>query len=255
MAVESSPHVSHRDDSLLLREFKAQAARCETPKQFHKLLDNLRTFIPYEKFAGVWGYPSRSTLRFIFNHSFPVDFLRWHLTTGAMWTSPAFRQWLRTNRAVLWCDVAKRLGKQLDPDLVKHVTQANLENMLCGGLASQKRFVLFTAAMPSAESGRAHLSQFEVTVPWLVAASQRAYPSSLLTKRQVSILERRAMGQIIKQIAAAEGISEATVREHIQQIKRKLCTDDLVNAVVIAVKSGMLLPQPQSKKTRTRSPR
>ena len=32
------------------------------------------------------------------------------------------------------------------------------------------------------------------------------------------------------------------------------CTDDLVNAVVIAVKSGMLLPQPQSKKTRTRSP-
>jgi len=49
------------------------------------------------------------------------------------------------------------------------------------------------------------------------------------------------MGEIVKQIAVAEGISERTVREHLQHIKRKLYTDDLVNAVVIAVKSGMLL--------------
>ena len=54
----------------------------------------------------------------------------------------------------------------------------------------------------------------------------------------------RAIGQIAKQIAAAEGISEPTVREHLEKIKRKLCTDDLVNAVVIAVKTGMLFPQP-----------
>ena len=55
------------------------------------------------------------------------------------------------------------------------------------------------------------------------------------------MLKRRAMGEIVKQIAVAEGISERTVREHLQHIKRKLYTDDLVNAVVIAVKSGMLL--------------
>ena len=56
------------------------------------------------------------------------------------------------------------------------------------------------------------------------------------------MLKRRAMGEIIKQIAVAEGISERTVRQHLVHIKRKLYTDDLVNAVVIAVKSGMLLP-------------
>ncbi|MGE0277465.1 MAG: LuxR C-terminal-related transcriptional regulator [Nitrospiraceae bacterium] len=49
------------------------------------------------------------------------------------------------------------------------------------------------------------------------------------------------MGQIIKQIAHAEGITGRTVRMHLQHIKRKLYTDDLVNAVVIAVKNGMLL--------------
>ena len=49
------------------------------------------------------------------------------------------------------------------------------------------------------------------------------------------------MGELIKQIAAAQGISERTVRMHLQRIK-KLYTDDLVNAVVIAVRSGMLAP-------------
>ena len=49
------------------------------------------------------------------------------------------------------------------------------------------------------------------------------------------------MGEITKQIASAEGISERTVREHLQHIKRKLYTDDLVNAVAIAVKTGMVL--------------
>ena len=49
------------------------------------------------------------------------------------------------------------------------------------------------------------------------------------------------MGEITKQIAAGEAISERTIREHLQHIKTKLYTDDLVNAVVIAVKSGMVL--------------
>ena len=48
------------------------------------------------------------------------------------------------------------------------------------------------------------------------------------------------MGELLKQIAAAQGISERTVRMHLQRIKKKLYTDDLVNAVVIAVRSGML---------------
>jgi DNA-binding CsgD family transcriptional regulator len=62
----------------------------------------------------------------------------------------------------------------------------------------------------------------------------------LLTAREQAILDRRAMGDLIKQIAAAQAISERTVRMHLQRIKKKLYTDDLVNAVVIAVSSGML---------------
>ena len=48
------------------------------------------------------------------------------------------------------------------------------------------------------------------------------------------------MGEAIKQIAAEEGIAERTVTMHLQRVKKKLYTDDLVNAIVMAVRSGMI---------------
>jgi DNA-binding CsgD family transcriptional regulator len=78
-------------------------------------------------------------------------------------------------------------------------------------------------------------------VPILAQALRRACPRPLLTKRETAILERRTMGKIIKEIAMAEGISDRTVRQHLRNIKTKLYTDDLVNAVVIAIRSGLLI--------------
>jgi DNA-binding CsgD family transcriptional regulator len=235
------------DRAASLQELKTEAGRCHTPKQFRELLKHLQAFIPYSKFAGSWGYPSSTTIRFIFNHGFPTDLFRWRLTTGNLWTSPTFQEWLRTKRTFLWCDAAKRLKAQFDPELLKRMEQAGAQYSLCGGFASPDRFVMFAAGMPSAESGRAHLKQFETIAPLLVQASQRAYPRALLTERETAVLKRRAMGEITKQIAMAEGISERTVREHLQSIKKKLYTDDLLNAVVIAVKSGMLLHTRRNK--------
>ena len=234
------PLSSDRADSF--QELKTEARRCQTPKQFRELLEHLRAFIPFQKFFGLWGYPSRTTIRFVFNQGFPRDLIRWRLTTGALWTSPLFHEWLRTKRTSLWWDAVKRLKAQFDPELLRRMKQAGVQYALCGGSASPDYYVLFAAAMPSAASGRAHLKQFGSIVPFLVQASQRAYPRALLTKRETAVLERRAMGEITKQIGSAEGISERTVREHFQRIKKKLYTDDLVNAVVIAVKSGMVLP-------------
>jgi DNA-binding CsgD family transcriptional regulator len=225
-----------------LEELIAKARRCQTPKQFCELLKHVQAYIPYSSFAGTWGHPSRATIRYIFNQGFPTDLLRWRFTTGALWTSPAFQEWLRVKRAFLWCDSVKRLRVQFDPELIERMTQSGLQYSLCGGFASPDRFVLFAAAMPTARSGSAYLRRFESIVPWLVEASQRAYPHTLLTKRETSILQRRAMGEITKQIATAEGISERTVREHLQHIKKKLYTNDLVNAIVIGVKTGILLP-------------
>ena len=83
------PLLSDRADSF--QELKTEARRCQTPKRFRELLEHLQAFIPFQKFFGLWGYPSRTTIRFVFNQGFPRDLIRWRLTTGALWTSPLFQ--------------------------------------------------------------------------------------------------------------------------------------------------------------------
>src|SRR4029077_5240267 len=54
-----------------LQELKTEPRRCHTPKQCREPLGPLRAFLPFQKFIGLWGYPSRTTIRFIFNQGFP----------------------------------------------------------------------------------------------------------------------------------------------------------------------------------------
>ena len=224
-----------------LQDLTAKARRCHTARQFRELLNTLQTVIPFQRLICAWGYPSRNTIRFIFNHSFPIQFVRWYLTKGLLWRGPMFREWLRTNQSQVSDDVLRRMAKQIDPELLEQARRFNLQGLLVGGVKTRDFWIVFSLCMGSEEKCRASLPQFDVIVPIVAHALNRACPRPLLSKRETSILERRAMGEITKQIAAGEAISERTVREHLQHIKTKLYTDDLVNAVVIAVKSGMLL--------------
>jgi DNA-binding CsgD family transcriptional regulator len=228
------------DAVLPLADLERQAARCRTTRQFTQLLERLRLVIPYRGLLCGWGYPSQPTIGFILNHGFPVEFIRWYLSKGMIRKGPVFHEWLRTRRAHVWLDVAERLRHQFAPELLDRVRRANLQHSLAGGVVSRELWVHFAMNMGSEEACRAYLRRFETLVPPLSRALRRACPRPLLSARETGILDRRAMGQDIKRIAAAEGIAARTVRMHLQRIKKKLFTDDLVNAVVIAVRNGML---------------
>lgn len=229
------------DHAASLQEFEAAASGCHTPKQFRELLDHLQTILPFKHLICLWGYPSPKAIRLVFNHSFPIPFLRWYLTEGMLWKGPIFLEWLGTNKAQVEYDVRQRLPKAFDPELWKRAERFNLKGLLLAGVQTRDLWICFALTLGSAQKCRAHLKRFESMVPTLAQALQRACPRPLLTKREVVILTRRTRGEIGKQIATAEGISARTVRDHLQRIKKKLYTDDLVNAVVIAVRSGMLV--------------
>ena len=217
----------------LAAAFVASASTCHTPKQFRKLLDTLQTVLPYRGLLCGWGNLSTSTVAFFINHGYPTQFLRWYLTRGMPWKDPAFLEWLRTGQPLVWVDYTSA-------ELLEHAMMFHVQYAIIGGLARGDTWAGFALNMETEESARKHLEQFQMIIRALSEALMRAYPRPLLSERQTSILERRAMGEITKQIAAGEGISERTVRKHLQHIKTKLYTDDLVNAVVIADKIGMI---------------
>ena len=152
--------IASSDQAVSIQGLKAEARRCQTPKQFRELLEHLRAFIPFQKFLGLWGYPSRTTIRFLFNQGFPRDLSRWRLTTGALWTSPLFQEWLRTKRTVLWCDEVKHLKAEFDPELLTRMKQANAFD----ALDVFERFSGAAPAISMREHARRHIDRWTIQI-------------------------------------------------------------------------------------------
>ena len=63
---------------------------------------------------------------------------------------------------------------------------------------------------------------------------------SPLTPREIEILQYIAQGYLNKQIAAELGISEQTIKNHVTSILRKLNANARTEAVVVAIKKGLI---------------
>ena len=61
-----------------------------------------------------------------------------------------------------------------------------------------------------------------------------------LTSREIEILNYMAQGYLNKQIAFELGISESTIKSHVSAILSKLNANDRTEAVVIAIKHGLI---------------
>lgn len=219
------------------------ARKCRTPKQFNRLLIQVHSLIPYRSLLCAWGYPRAYRLRNLLSVGYPKPFLRWYFTTGMFRRDPCFAEWLRTREPFVWSDVAHRFSKQIDPELMRKVRGYHLQYSLCGGTIETMDHEVgcyIMIVLDSEAECRQHLKCYSNLVPSLTRAFERSYPRGRLTKRESLVLEQRANGHQVKTIAALLGITPRTVKMHIQAIKKKLFTDDLVNAVVIALKLGMI---------------
>ena len=219
------------------------ARKCRTPKQFQRLLLSVHSLIPYRSLLCAWGYPRAYRLCNLLSVGYPKPFLRWYFTTGMFRRDPCFAEWLRTREPFVWSDVARRFSKQIDPEFMSKVREYHLQYTLCGGTieAMDHEMGCYIALVMDSEAEcRRHLKYFSDLVPSLTHAFERSYPRGRLTKRESIVLEQRAKGHQVKAIAALLGITPRTVKMHIQAIKKKLYTDDLVNAVVIALKLGLI---------------
>lgn len=74
----------------------------------------------------------------------------------------------------------------------------------------------------------------------LTSKSESEAYISPLTPREIEILEFIAKGYLNKQIAAELGISEQTIKNHVTSILRKLNANARTEAVVVAIKQGLI---------------
>jgi two-component system, NarL family, response regulator len=81
----------------------------------------------------------------------------------------------------------------------------------------------------------------KTVIPPAIAAKLAEHMSTdTLTSRELEVLRVMAEGKSNKEIASALGISEGTVKSHVNAIMRKLDASDRTQAVTVALKHGLL---------------
>lgn len=94
------------------------------------------------------------------------------------------------------------------------------------------------AGIRSVAAGQSALSP-QVAVR-LVERMRRPEPETVLTGREVDVLRLVATGHSNKQVAAALGIGESTVKTHLLKVFEKLGVTDRTRAVTLAMERGLL---------------
>ena len=104
-----------RSIKLHMHALKEAADGCRTPKQFHNLLHTqLRRFVPWEKFAGSWGYPIEANPQLCRSLQCTPRLHALVLDHRSAMDSPTFRDWWQNQRptAYVWVNEAIRLKVQ-----------------------------------------------------------------------------------------------------------------------------------------------
>ena len=93
--------------------------------------------------------------------------------------------------------------------------------------------------LKAAAAGETVLSP-QLAVSMLRAAQEAQAAEELLSDRQVEILQKIANGLGTKQVARELGITQKTVHNHLNAIYRRLDTQSLTQAVLSAVRLGII---------------
>lgn len=78
--------------------------------------------------------------------------------------------------------------------------------------------------------------------PFVAERLAQRIQKSTLTGRELDVLQRIVAGASNKQIAAALGISEATVKTHVNSILGKMSVPDRTGAAIAAIRRGIVRP-------------
>ncbi len=118
-------------------------------------------------------------------------------------------------------------------------TRAAIGAGAVGYLTKGTSFTEVLATIRAVDAGETVLSP-QLAVSMLRAIDQSSDHDELLSDRQVEILQRIANGAGTKQVARELGITQKTVHNHLNAVYRKLDTQSLTQAVLSAVRLGII---------------
>ena len=249
--------------ALKMFELGYDAAVCQDPEQFRKILKTLPSMIPVKHvlcgFGGiesgwplnsVWNTPSVPPYKIdqIVEENFPTEYLETYLMKIGISRDNLFYESLRHPNPQLWIDVYSknrhpfdpRTKKGFDPMFVKLIFDYGLcFNSLCSVVNKDELISSFVLTFNSKKEAYSFAGLYQALVPYLNIALLRTYQKTkespiFISRREMEVLKWLIEGKTNWEISVILNISERTVKFHIQNLMKKLGATNRYHLVAAA---------------------
>jgi DNA-binding CsgD family transcriptional regulator len=264
------------NQQLIIQRIKAYSSRCHTPRQYNKLLEDLRRLFGRDRTRILpivcgWGYPNIKSIHedgtvdfdpeivCVKSIDFPKPYLNWYRASGEILRDRVFLEWFKTRRPQIWSEVKKRHPDAFSKEIIQRVKDFNLSYQLAGGwifnsnnlqsfdagmlpLLKDISIAYFSIALESESECNKYIGVFAELLPSIALALKNSHSTPSVTPKGLAILKLIALGSNHKEIAHALKITVSTVKDHRTKILKALSAENDANAVLIALIEKIIKP-------------
>lgn len=260
MSVGAQPFPAHffehtsKDDLQRVLEIVHYAAQAETPEDVKHVLIRAKSFLPFERLIGglVRFGPQGTFEGFsdVLNVNFQEEWLYLYWKNRYAEVDPVLHALMKSQQTQVWSEVYANVTSEREKEFVETATSFGLiDGVTAGSLDPSCGVATFFAFAGGDATEHARfvtlLDYLGQHLHWaLLRATSKTSPSSgmcvtTLSPREVTILNWIKNGKTNWEISQIIGITERTIRFHVESIFSKLDVSSRSQAVAVAVQHGL----------------
>lgn len=243
-----------KDDLQNLMEIMHYAVQAEAPQDVKEVLIRAKRFLPFERLIGglVRLGPQGTCEGFsdVLNVSFPEEWLYLYWKNRYTEVDPVLRALMQSQQTQIWSQVYTSVRSEKEKEFVETATSFGLtDGVTVGSLDPSCGVATFFAFAGGETAEHARYVKFldylgqHLHLALLRSATKTSASTdtcvTTLSPREVTILNWMKNGKTNWEIAQIVGVTERTVRFHIESIFGKLDVSSRTQAVAVAVQHGL----------------
>jgi DNA-binding CsgD family transcriptional regulator len=247
----SLKEVLSHDDAIGIIELIGAILRCDTEEDLRKIPDLFRRLVPFDYSACALSRMKRGSIEtsHIININYPDEWVDIYARNQYYEIDPVFIENFSCFRLQYWENTYRKY--QAPKSFVDHATEYGLRNGYTHGMKNQRGDTgcLLSLAGSTVEHNKRTEAILDIVVPHFHQALRRiAGPHNMvgnaplrsLSTRQREILRWLCRGKTTWDISMILGISERTVKFHVENLMRKLDVVSRAQAVAVAIEKKII---------------
>lgn len=180
------------------------------------------------------------------NHNWPDEWAAMYVAGEFCKMDPVFLYSFESEGAYTWAEASGRFPDKPYSGLMDMASEFRLRHGISGGISSDgPKGSIFSFAGDRDRFHKRHLEMLDILTPHMHQALVRtcrvqARPAVDISSREREVLSWMREGKTNWEISVILGISERTVKFHVQNIERKLNAVNKAHAIAIALDSGLV---------------